>query len=111
MKRPNPAGDDAHFVRGDTTNADDLKRAGIEEDVEHFRCTKVDELLVGSRLAAHLLARTAMHPGLSAVVADMVFGETGLSSTGLSYPTTTTVRRSTNWPHACGAIIRQQCWP
>ncbi|MDR9450438.1 MAG: NAD-binding protein [Acidimicrobiia bacterium] len=116
----NPAGDDAYFVRGDTTNADDLKRAGIEEasaaiicptdgsneadmrsiltvlaienlaprvrtvvevnnpkHVEHFRRTKVDELLVSSRLAAHLLARTAMYPGLSAVVADMVAGGDG----------------------------------
>lgn len=73
----NPAGEDAHFVRGDTTNADDLKRAGIEEDVEHFRRTKVDELLVGSWLAAHALARTAVPPGLSAVVADMVAGGDG----------------------------------
>lgn len=116
----NPAGDDAYFVRGDTTNADDLKRAGIEEasaaiicptdrsneadmrsiltvlaienlaprvrtvvevnnpkHAEHFRRTKVDELLVSSRLAAHLLARTAMYPGLSAVVADMVAGGDG----------------------------------
>ena len=116
----NPAGDDAYFVRGDTTNADDLKRAGIEEaaaaiicptdgsneadmrsiltvlaieslapqvrtvvevnnpkHVEHFRRADVDEVLVSSRLAAHLLARTAMYPGLSAVVADMVAGGDG----------------------------------
>ena len=45
--------------------------------VEHFRRTKVAELLVSSRLAAHLLARTAMYPGLSAVVADMVAGGDG----------------------------------
>ena len=116
----NPAGDDAYFVRGDTTNAEDLKRAGIEEaaaaiicptdasneadmrsiltvlaienlapavrtvvevnnpkHVEHFERAKVDEVLVSSRLAAHLLARTAMYPGLSAVVADMVAGGDG----------------------------------
>ena len=116
----NPAGDDAYFVRGDTTNGDDLKRAGIEEaaaaiicptdgsneadmrsiltvlaienlapdvrtvvevnnpkHVEHFRRAKVDEVLVSSRLAAHLLARTAMYPGLSRVVADMVAGGEG----------------------------------
>ncbi len=116
----NPAGDDAYFVRGDTTNADDLKRAGIEEaaaaiicptdssneadmrsiltvlaiedlapavrtvvevnnpkHVEHFKRAKVDEVLVSSRLAAHLLARTAMYPGLSRVVADMVAGGEG----------------------------------
>jgi len=116
----NPAGDDAYFVRGDTTNAEDLKRAGIEEadaaiicptdasneadmrsiltvlaienlapavrtvvevnnpkHVEHFKRAHVDEVLVSSRLAAHLLARTAMYPGLSAVVADMVAGGDG----------------------------------
>jgi voltage-gated potassium channel len=116
----NPAGDDAYFVRGDTTNADDLKRAGIEEaaaaiicptdgsneadmrsiltvlaienlapgvrtvvevnnpkHVDHFRRARVDEVLVSSRLAAHLLARTAMYPGLSGVVADMVAGGEG----------------------------------
>ncbi len=115
-----PAGDDAYFVRGDTTSADDLKRAGIEEasaaiicptdgsneadmrsiltvlaienlapavrtvvevnnpkHVEHFKRANVDEVLVSSRLAAHLLARTAMYPGLSAVVADMVAGGDG----------------------------------
>lgn len=116
----NPAGDDAYFVRGDTTSADDLKRAGIEDaavaiicptdasneadmrsiltvlaienlapevrtvvevnnpkHVEHFRRADVDEVLVSSRLAAHLLARTAMYPGLSGVVADMVAGGDG----------------------------------
>lgn len=116
----NPAGDDAYFVRGDTTNAEDLKRAGIEEasaaiicptdgsneadmrsiltvlavenlapavrtvvevnnpkHVDHFKRAGVDEVLVSSRLAAHLLARTAMYPGLSAVVADMVAGGEG----------------------------------
>lgn len=116
----NPAGDDAYFVRGDTTDAEDLKRAGIEEaaaaiicptdasneadmrsiltvlaienlapavrtvvevnnpkHVEHFKRAKVDEVLVSSRLAAHLLARTAMYPGLSGVVADMVAGGDG----------------------------------
>ncbi len=116
----NPAGDDAYFVRGDTTNAEDLKRAGIEEavaaiicptdssneadmrsiltvlaiedlapkvrtvvevnnpkHVSHLRRANVDEVLVSSRLAAHLLARTAMYPGLSEVVADMVAGGEG----------------------------------
>jgi voltage-gated potassium channel len=45
--------------------------------VEHFKRAKVDEVLVSSRLAAHLLARTAMYPGLSGVVADMVAGGDG----------------------------------
>lgn len=45
--------------------------------VPHFRRAHVDEVLVSSRLAAHLLARTAMYPGLSGVVADMVAGGDG----------------------------------
>jgi voltage-gated potassium channel len=116
----NPAGDAAYFVRGDPTDAEDLKRAGIQEaaaaiicptdgsneadmrsilavlaienlaprvrtvvevnnpqHVAHFRRASVDEVLVSSRLAAHLLARTAMYPGLSEVVADMVSGGDG----------------------------------
>lgn len=43
----------------------------------HFRRANVDEVLVSSRLAAHLLARTAMYPGLSGVVSDMVSGGDG----------------------------------
>ncbi|NNF09762.1 MAG: potassium channel protein [Acidimicrobiia bacterium] len=116
----NPAGNDAYFVNGDATKAEDLRRAGIEEasaaivcpsdasdeadmrsiltvlaiedlapevrtvvevnnprHVAHFRRAHVDEVLVSSRLAAHLLARTAMYPGLSGVVSDMVAGGEG----------------------------------
>lgn len=116
----NPAGEDAYFVRGDITKAEDLERAGITEaaaaiicptdssnesdmrsiltvlaiedlaprvrtvvevnnpkHVPHFRRANVDEVLVSSRLAAHLLARTAMYPGLSELVSDMVSGGDG----------------------------------
>lgn len=111
----NPAGDNAYFVRGDTTNAADLDRVGIKEPaaaiicptdpsneadmrsiltvlaienlaptvrtvvevnypehVTHLRRAQVDEVLVSSCLAAHRLARTAMYPGLSEVVADII---------------------------------------
>ncbi len=116
----NPAGDGVYFVRGDTTDAAVLARAGIEhaeaaiifpEDmtdasdmrsilvvlaiesmapqvrtvvevnnprhVPHFKRADVDEVLVTSRLASHLMARTAMYPGLSAIVADLVSGGDG----------------------------------
>lgn len=116
----NPADDVAYFVRGDTTNESDLKRAGIEnavsaivcprdgsneadmssiltvlaieslapqvrtvvevnnpDHVPHFRRANVDEVMVTSKLAAHLLARTAMYPGLSSLVSDIVSGGEG----------------------------------
>ena len=45
--------------------------------VEHFRRAKADEVLVTSRLSAHLLARSALYPGLSELVTDMVSGGEG----------------------------------
>ena len=45
--------------------------------VPHFKRTHVDEVLVTSRLASRLLARTAMYPGLSALVTDIVSGGEG----------------------------------
>ncbi|HEX5148583.1 MAG TPA: NAD-binding protein [Candidatus Limnocylindrales bacterium] len=116
----NPAGEGVYFVRGDTTNADDLARAGIADasaalvfpvdasdgaDMRsiltvmaiesvapgvrtvaevnnprhepHFRRADVDELLVTSKVASHLLARSALYPGLSAIVTDIVSGGEG----------------------------------
>ncbi len=116
----NPAGDGVYFVRGEPTNDDDLKRAGIEEasaalifprdssdDADmhsiltilaiehaapgvrtvaevnnpkheaHFRRADVDELLVTSKIASHLLARSALYPGLTGIVTDIVSGGDG----------------------------------
>jgi voltage-gated potassium channel len=116
----NPAGDGVYFVRGDTTSAADLKRAGIEEaaaalvfpenasneadmhsiltvmaiesiapavrtvaevnnprHVEHFERAHADEVLVTSRIASRLLARSALYPGLTGLVTDIVSGGEG----------------------------------
>ena len=116
----NPAGPGVYFVHGDTTNADDLGRAGIadasaalvfpadatdESDMQsiltimaiksispgvrtvaevnnpalepHFRRAEVDELIVTSKIASHLLARSALYPGLSGIVMDIVSGGEG----------------------------------
>ena len=43
----------------------------------HFRRAEVDELLVTSKLASRLLARSALYPGLSAIVTDIVSGGEG----------------------------------
>lgn len=47
------------------------------DHVPHFRRAEVDELLVTSRLASRLLARSAMYPGLSELVTDLVSGGEG----------------------------------
>jgi voltage-gated potassium channel len=116
----NPAGAGVYFVRGDTTDAEDLARAGItdasaalvfpsdptdDSDMHsiltimaiksiaphvhtvaevnnprhepHFLRAEVDELLVTSKIASHLLARSALYPGLSGIVTDIVSGGEG----------------------------------
>ena len=45
--------------------------------VDHFRRAHADEILVTSRLASHLLARSALYPGLSELVTDIVSGGEG----------------------------------
>lgn len=47
------------------------------DHVPHFRRAEVDEVMVTSRLASHLLARSALYPGLSELVADLVSGGEG----------------------------------
>lgn len=47
------------------------------DHVPHFQRAEVDEVMVTSKLAAHLLARTAMYPGLSQLVVDIVSGGDG----------------------------------
>jgi len=116
----NPADNDVYFVRGVPTNADDLRRAGIEhaqtaivcpsdpgneadmssiltvlaieslapqvrtvvevnnpDHVDHLKRADADEVLVTSKLASHLLARSALYPGLSELVTDLVSGGEG----------------------------------
>jgi voltage-gated potassium channel len=45
--------------------------------VDHFRRAKANEVLVTSRLASRLLARSALYPGLSELVTDLVSGGEG----------------------------------
>ena len=45
--------------------------------IDHFRRADADEILVTSRLASHLLARSALYPGLSELVTDIVSGGAG----------------------------------
>ena len=43
----------------------------------HFRRADVNELLVTSKIASHLLARSALYPGLTGIVTDIVSGGEG----------------------------------
>jgi voltage-gated potassium channel len=47
------------------------------DHVAHFERANVDEVMVTSKLASHLLARSAMYPGLSKLVTDIVSGGDG----------------------------------
>ncbi|MGI9085007.1 MAG: potassium channel family protein [Aeromicrobium sp.] len=116
----NPAGHGVYFVNGDITDAEDLRRAGIEEamaaiicpadasndadmrsiltcmaieaiapqvrtvvevnnpaHVDHFHRAKADEVVVTSRIASRLLARSSLYPGLAEIVTDIVSGGKG----------------------------------
>jgi voltage-gated potassium channel len=44
---------------------------------EHFERAHADEILITSRIASRLLARSALYPGLSALVTDIVSGGEG----------------------------------
>lgn len=52
----------------------------------HFRRANVDELLVTSKVVSHLLARSALYPGLSAIVTDIVSGGEGSELYRISLP-------------------------
>jgi voltage-gated potassium channel len=52
----------------------------------HFRRADVDELLVTSKIASHLLARSALYPGLSSIVTDIVSGGEGSELYRISLP-------------------------
>ena len=45
--------------------------------VEHFRRANADEILVTSRIASRLLARSSLYPGLAELVTDIVSGGEG----------------------------------
>jgi voltage-gated potassium channel len=52
----------------------------------HFRRAEVDELLVTSKVASHLLARSALYPGLTGIVTDIVSGGEGSELYRISLP-------------------------
>jgi voltage-gated potassium channel len=47
------------------------------QHVEHFRRANADEIMVTSRIASRLLARSSLYPGLAEIVTDIVSGGEG----------------------------------
>jgi voltage-gated potassium channel len=82
---PNDGSDDADMRSILTVMAIESVAPGVRTVAEvnnprheaHFRRANVDELLVTSKIASHLLARSALYPGLSALVTDIVSGGEG----------------------------------
>jgi voltage-gated potassium channel len=52
----------------------------------HLRRANADEILVTSKLASHLLARSALYPGLTGIVTDIVSGGEGSELYRVSLP-------------------------
>ena len=52
----------------------------------HLKRANADEILVTSKLASRLLARSALYPGLSALVTDIVSGGEGAELYRISLP-------------------------
>lgn len=58
-------------------NVRTVVEANNPSHIDHFRRADADEILVTSRLASRLLARSALYPGLSELVTDIVSGGDG----------------------------------
>ncbi len=91
---PHDASDDADMRSILTIMAIEHAAPGVRTVAEvnnprhepHFRRANVDELLVTSKIASHLLARSALYPGLTGLVTDIVSGGEGSELYRISVP-------------------------
>jgi voltage-gated potassium channel len=82
---PNDASDDADMrsilivmaIEHVAPNVRTVAEVNNPKHEPHFRRADVDELLVTSKVASHLLARSALYPGLTGIVTDIVSGGQG----------------------------------
>ena len=84
-------------------------RSTTREHEPHFLRASVDELLVTSKVASRLLARSALYPGLSGIITDIVSGGEGSELYRITLPTSTSASRSTAWPRCCAGTTRRRC--
>ena len=75
----------------------------------HFRRAEVDELLVTSKLASHLLARSALYPGLTALVTDIVSGGEGSELYRIALPDDYIGRPSTRSRRGSASSTTRRC--
>ena len=61
--------------------------------VDHFRRANADEIMVTSRIASRLLARSSLYPGLAEIVTDIVSGGEGSELYRVSCPEFIGLRR------------------
>ena len=61
--------------------------ANNPQHVQHFRRANADEIMVTSRIASRLLARSSLYPGLAELVTDIVSGGEGSELYRVSLPT------------------------
>ena len=61
--------------------------ANNPQHVQHFRRANADEIMVTSRIASRLLARSSLYPGLAELVTDIVSGGEGSELYCISLPT------------------------
>jgi voltage-gated potassium channel len=61
--------------------------ANNPQHVQHFRRANADEIMVTSRIASRLLARSSLYPGLAELVTDIVSGGEGSELYRISLPT------------------------
>jgi voltage-gated potassium channel len=57
------------------------------QHVDHFRRANADEIMVTSRIASRLLARSSLYPGLAEIVTDIVSGGEGSELYRIELPT------------------------
>ena len=80
--------------------------------VEHFRRAKADEIMVTSRIASRLLARSSLYPGLAELVTDIVSGGEGSELYRVNLPDRLhRATRSTSCRPSCGPSTPRPCWP
>ena len=80
--------------------------------IDHFRRADADEILVTSRLASRLLARSALYPGLTELVTDIVSGGMGSELYRVALPDDLrSGSRSSSSRPSCAATTRRPCWP
>ena len=81
------------------------------QHVEHFRRANADEIMVTSRIASRLLARSSLYPGLAELVTDIVSGGEGSELYRVALPDRLhRALRRRALRASCAPTTRRRCW-